>query len=42
MNKYAKHADTLKTKSGDLKNNIFTANITLDNLRRDIGGMYLI
>jgi len=42
MNKHAKHADTLKTKSGDLKNNIFTAKITLDNLRRDIGGMYLI
>ncbi|XP_039307072.1 laminin subunit alpha-1 isoform X3 [Solenopsis invicta] len=37
FNKLAKHADTLKTKSGDLKNNIFTAKIMLDNLRKNIG-----
>lgn len=37
MNKQAKYADTLKTKSGDLQNNVFTAKITLDNLRKDIG-----
>ncbi|XP_036145001.1 laminin subunit alpha-1 isoform X3 [Monomorium pharaonis] len=36
-NKRAKYADTLKTQSGDLKNNIFTAKITLDNLKRNIG-----
>jgi len=39
MNKNAKHADILKTKSGDLKNNVFTAKIMLDNLRRDIEGI---
>ncbi|XP_077268130.1 wing blister isoform X1 [Temnothorax americanus] len=37
LNKHAKHAGTLKTKSGDLRNNVFTAKVTLDNLRKDIG-----
>lgn len=40
FNKHAKHADILKTKSGDLKNNVFTTKITLDNLRKDIEGIY--
>ena len=39
MNKNAKYADTLKTKGGDLKNNVFTAKIMLDNLRKDIEGL---
>ncbi|XP_024867463.1 laminin subunit alpha-1 isoform X2 [Temnothorax curvispinosus] len=37
LNKHAKHVGTLKTKSGDLRNNVFTAKVTLDNLRKDIG-----
>ncbi|KAL0132326.1 hypothetical protein PUN28_000249 [Cardiocondyla obscurior] len=36
LNKNVKHADTLKTKSGDLKNNVFTGKIMLDNLRKNI------
>lgn len=38
-NKYAKYADTLKFKSGDLKNNIFTGKIMLNNLKKDIEGI---
>lgn len=41
MNDHAKHADTLKTRSGDLKNNIFSAKIELDNLRRNIEGIVI-
>ncbi|KAL6255156.1 hypothetical protein P5V15_013489 [Pogonomyrmex californicus] len=37
LNKQATHADMLKTKSGDLKNNVFTIKLMLDNLKRDIG-----
>ncbi|RLU21684.1 hypothetical protein DMN91_006060 [Ooceraea biroi] len=36
MNKLAKHADTLQTESGDLRNNIFTAKLELDKLKKDI------
>ncbi|EFN76045.1 Laminin subunit alpha-1 [Harpegnathos saltator] len=35
-NTYAKHADTLKTRSSDLKNNIFSAKIEVEKLRRKI------
>ncbi|CAL7932952.1 unnamed protein product [Xylocopa violacea] len=35
-NEYAKEADTLQSKSNDLKNNVFSANIELENLRKDI------
>ncbi|KZC04266.1 Laminin subunit alpha-1 [Dufourea novaeangliae] len=35
-NDEAKQADTLKSKSADLKNNIFSANIELENLRKYI------
>lgn len=41
MNEFAKQADILKTGSGDLKNNIFSAKIELDNLRANIGGIVL-
>ncbi|KMQ97151.1 laminin subunit alpha-1 [Lasius niger] len=34
--KCAKYADTLKIKSGDLKNNIFTGKIMLNNIKKDI------
>ncbi|XP_076751939.1 wing blister [Xylocopa sonorina] len=33
---YAKEADTLQSKSNDLKNNIFSANIEMEKLRKDI------
>ncbi|XP_072763928.1 laminin subunit alpha-1 isoform X2 [Anoplolepis gracilipes] len=36
MSKCAKYADTLKIKSGDLKNNIFTGKIMLNNFKKDI------
>lgn len=39
MNKLAKHADALKTGSGDLRNNVLTAKIELDKLRKDIEGI---
>ncbi|XP_029679159.1 laminin subunit alpha-1-like [Formica exsecta] len=38
MSKCAKYADTLKIKSGDLKNNIFTGKIMLNNIKKDIEG----
>lgn len=37
--KCAKYADTLKIKSGDLKNNIFTGKIMLNNIKKDIEGI---
>jgi len=39
MNKLAKHADTLKIESGDLRNNVFTAKIALDELKKNIEGI---
>nr|XP_012216711.1 PREDICTED: laminin subunit alpha-1-like [Linepithema humile] len=36
VNQHAKYADTSRIKSNDLKNNIFTAKIELNKLRRDI------
>lgn len=38
-NKCVKYADTLKLKSGDLKNNIFTGKIMLNNFKKDIEGI---
>lgn len=39
MSKCANYADTLKIKSGDLKNNIFTGKIMLNNIKKDIEGI---
>ena len=38
-NEQAKRGDTLKSKTSDLENNIFSARIELDNLRKYIEGI---
>lgn len=42
LNERAKHADILKSKSGDLKNNIFSAEIEISNLRKNIEGITIL